>query len=401
MATSVLMPKFGLTMTEGKIVEWRKKQGDEVKKGDILFIFETEKVTYEAEATESGILGKILMRADETASVGAIVAYIIQPGEKIPEVAVPPPGPPEAIAEAKEGITARGRTSVVDQHRTRLKATPKARKLAKKYNIDLKLVRGSGLGGRIHRIDVERAKEEREKGLAALAKPPAGKLVKFTGMRKIIAQKMLQSKTQAAQAYMGHAVDASKILESRKIWLPIVEREAGVRLTITDLMMKITTAAIEIHPIMNTQWTDEGILWIEDIHMGMALALDEGLIVPVIWNINHKKLSEIAKMRVELVQKGRNGQLTPDDMKGSTFTLSAMGMYGLEEFLAIINQPESAILGVGAIIDKPVVVNKEIIIRPIMKITLSYDHRVIDGAKAGQFMMTLKEFIENPISILA
>ena len=400
MATSVLMPKFGLTMTEGKIVEWRKKQGDEVKKGDILFIFETEKVTYEAEATESGILGKILMRADETASVGAIVAYIIQPGEKIPEVAVPP-GPPEAIAEAREGITAMGRTSVVHQHRTRLKATPKARKLAKKYNIDLKLVRGSGLGGRIHRIDVERAKEERKKGLAALAKPPAGKLVKFTGMRKIIAQKMLQSKTQAAQAYMGHAVDASKILESRKIWLPIVEREAGVRLTITDLMMKITTAAIEIHPIMNTIWTDEGILWIEDIHMGMALALDEGLIVPVIWNINHKKLSEIAKMRGELVQKGRNGQLTPDDMKGSTFTLSAMGMYGLEEFLAIINQPESAILGVGAIIDKPVVVNKEIIIRPIMKITLSYDHRVIDGAKAGQFMMTLKEFIENPISILA
>ena len=400
MATSVLMPKFGLTMTEGKIVEWRKKQGDEVTKGEALFIFETEKVTYEVEATESGILGKILMMADETVSVGAIVAYIIQPGEKIPEVAVLP-GSPEEIAEAREGITAMGRTPVVHEDRTRLKATPKARKLAKKYSIDLKLVRGSGLGGRIHRIDVERAQEEREKGLAPAARPPAGKLVKFTGMRKIIAQKMLQSKTQAAQAYMGHAVDASKILESRKIWLPIVEKEAGVRLTITDLMMKITTAAIEVHPIMNTQWTDEGILWIEDIHMGMALALDEGLIVPVIWNINRKNLSEIAKMRGELVQKGRNGQLTPDDMKGSTFTLSAMGMYGLEEFLAIINQPESAILGVGTIIDKPVVVNKEIIIRPIMKITLSYDHRVIDGAKAGEFMMTLKEFIENPTSILA
>ena len=397
MATSTLMPKFGLTMTEGKIVEWRKKEGDKVKKGEILFIFETEKVTYEVEATESGILGKILAKVDETVSVGAMVAYIIQPGEKIPEVVVPP----EAIAEAREELTVMETTPVAHQHQIRLKATPKARKLAKKYNIDLKLVRGSGLGGRIRRIDIERAKEESEKGVAPPAKPPAGKLVKFTGMRKIIAQKMLQSKTQTAQAYMGHTVDASKILESRKIWLPIVEKKAGVRLTITDIMMKITAAAIEVHPIMNTRWTDEGILWIEDIHMGMALALDEGLIVPVIWSINRKNLSEIAKMRAELVQKGRKGQLTPDDMKGSTFTLSTMGMYGLEEFLAIINQPESAILGVGAIIDKPVVVDEEIVIKPMMKITLSYDHRVIDGAKAGQFMMTLKEFIENPISILA
>lgn len=397
MATSTLMPKFGLTMTEGKIVEWRKKEGDKVKKGEILFIFETEKVTYEVEATESGILGKILAKVDETVSVGAMVAYIIQPGEKIPEVVVPP----EAIAEAREELTVMETTPVAHQHQIRLKATPKARKLAKKYNIDLTLVRGSGLGGRIRRIDIERAKEESEKGVAPPAKPPAGKLVKFTGMRKIIAQKMLQSKTQTAQAYMGHTVDASKILESRKIWLPIVEKKAGVRLTITDIMMKITAAAIEVHPIMNTRWTDEGILWIEDIHMGMALALDEGLIVPVIWSINRKNLSEIAKMRAELVQKGRKGQLTPDDMKGSTFTLSTMGMYGLEEFLAIINQPESAILGVGAIIDKPVVVDEEIVIKPMMKITLSYDHRVIDGAKAGQFMMTLKEFIENPISILA
>ncbi len=237
--------------------------------------------------------------------------------------------------------------------------------------------------------------------MAPTAKPLAGKLVKFTDMRKIIAQKMLQSKTHAAQAYMGHTVDASKILEGREIWLPIVEKKAGVRLTITDIMMKITAAAIEIHPIMNTRWTDEGILWIESIHMGMALALDEGLIVPVIWNINRKNLFEIAKIRAELVEKGRTGQLTPDDMKGSTFTLSAMGMYGLEDFLPIINQPESAILGVGAIMEKPVVVGNEIVVRPMMKITLSYDHRVIDGAKAGQFMMTLKEFIENPVSILA
>lgn len=397
MPTSVLMPKFGLTMTEGKIVEWRKKEGDEVTKGETLFIFETEKVTYEVEATESGILGKILVKVDETASVGTTVGYIVQRGEKIPEV----PIPPEARAETREEVTVAEAAPVAHGQQARLKATPKARKLAKKYNIELTLVRGSGLGGRIRRIDIEKAREEREMRVVPTAKPPVGKLVKFTGMRKIIAQKMLQSKTQTAQAYMGHTVDVSKILESREIWIPIVQKNAGVRLTITDMMMKITAAALGIHPIMNTRWTDEGILWIEDIHMGMALALDEGLVVPVIWNINRKNLSEIAKTRADLVQKGRKGQLTPDDMKGSTFTLSAMGMYGLEDFLPIINQPESAILGVGAIMEKPVVVDKEIVIRPMMKITLSYDHRVIDGAKAGQFMMTLKELIENPFTILA
>jgi pyruvate dehydrogenase E2 component (dihydrolipoamide acetyltransferase) len=396
MATSILMPKFGLTMTEGKIVEWQKKEGDHVEKGEILFVFETEKVTYEVEATESGILGKIIYGVDESAPVGAIVAHILQPGEKVPEI-VPPT---EAVVEPREEVKVMEAVPIAAQDQARLKATPQARKLAKKYNIDLKVLEGSGLGGRIRRFDIERVKEEREK-IAAAPKPSEGKLLRLTGMRKIIAQKMLQSKTQTAQAYMGHTVDASKILESREILLPTVERKAGVRLTITDIMMKITAAAIEVHPIMNTQWTDEGVLWIEDIHMGMALALDEGLIVPVIWNVNRKNLSEIAKMRAELVQKGRKGELTPDDMKGSTFTVSAMGMYGLEEFFAIINQPESAILGVGAIIDKPVVIDKEIVIRSVMKVTLSYDHRIIDGAKAGQFMMTLKEFVENPISILA
>ncbi len=390
------MPKFGLTMTEGKIVEWRKKEGDLVQKGEVLFVFETEKVTYEVEAAESGILAKVVFGVDETVPVGAIVAYITQPGEKAPEAGPPP----EARVELREGAKAAEVGPAVAQHEARIKATPQARKLARKYDIDLTALKGSGLGGRIRRIDIERIREERVK-VPPSAKPPEGKLVKPTGMRRIIAQKMLQSKTQTAQAYMGHTVDAFKILESRKTLLPIVERRAGVRLTITDIMMKITAAAIEAHPIMNTRWTDEGILWIEDIHMGMALALDEGLIVPVLWNINRKNLPEIAKMRAELVEKGRKGELSPDDMKGSTFTLSAMGMYGLEEFLPIINQPESAILGVGAILDKPMVIDKEIVIRPVMKVTLSYDHRIIDGAKAGRFLMTLKELIENPISILA
>ncbi|MCX5908802.1 MAG: 2-oxo acid dehydrogenase subunit E2, partial [Deltaproteobacteria bacterium] len=191
--------------------------------------------------------------------------------------------------------------------------------------------------------------------------------MKFTGMRRIIAQKMLASKVETAQIYMSHTIDATQILEVRESLLPVIERKAKVRLTITDILMKITAAAISRHPGLNTRWTSEGVLWLEEIHMGMAMALEDGLIVPVIRDIGWKSLSEIAQARVELVEKGKKGKLIPDDMKGSTFTLSSLGMYGIEEFCAIINQPESAILGVGAIIEKPVVVKKAITIRPMMK----------------------------------
>jgi len=200
---------------------------------------------------------------------------------------------------------------------------------------------------------------------------------------------------------MGHSIEADRILEVRERLLPVIEKMTGVRLTITDILMKITAKAISHHPVINTRWTPEGILWLENIHMGLAMALPEGLIVPVIWDIGEKNLSEIARTRAELVARGKKGKLTPDDMKGSTFTFSTLGMYGIEEFCPIINQPESAVLGVGAILDKPVVKNKEVVIRPMMKVTLSYDHRVIDGAKAAEFMKTLKDLMEDPLLILA
>jgi pyruvate dehydrogenase E2 component (dihydrolipoamide acetyltransferase) len=261
------------------------------------------------------------------------------------------------------------------------------------------------MGGRIRRADVERAilrqPPSQPAGPAGAQRGEKGKLVKITGMRKIIAQKMLASKVETAQIYMSNTIHAAKILECREKALPVVEKRVGVRLTITDVLMKITAAAISLHPVMNTRWTPEGILWLDDIHMGMAMALEEGLVVPVIWDIGQKSLAEIAMARAELVEKGRKGKLIPDDMKGSTFTFSSLGMYGIEEFCPIINQPESAILGVGAILDQPVVMNKEVVVRPLMKVTLSYDHRVIDGARAAEFMKTLKESMEEPILTLA
>ncbi|MBI5967509.1 MAG: 2-oxo acid dehydrogenase subunit E2 [Deltaproteobacteria bacterium] len=395
MAIQVLMPKIGLTMTEGKVVEWRKKEGERVEKGEVLFVFETEKTTFEVEAPESGILSKILVQVEEIVPVGTVVGLIALVGEA---VEIPREKPVMVLAEKEERPKEVRRPSV-----EKIRATPLAKKMAKEKGLELKSVPGSGMGGMIRGVDIERFLSSQP----AVTAPPViperaekGRLVKFTGMRRIIGQKMLASKVETAQIYMSSTIDATRILDARERLLPVIEEKVGVRLTITDILMKITTVAISHHPVINTRWTPEGILWLEDIHMGMAMALQEGLIVPVIWDIGKKSLSEIARTRAELVEKGRKGKLTPDDMKGSTFTFSSLGMYGIEEFCPIINQPESAILGIGAIIDKPVVINKEITVRPMMKATLSYDHRVIYGAKAAEFIKTLKELMEDPVLAL-
>jgi len=398
MATQVLMPKIGLTMVEGKIVEWKKKEGDWVEKGEILFLFETEKVTIEVEAPDSGVLAKILVKVEETVPVATVVALLLPKGAELVEVPVQKEETPRPREEARP-------TEFKPSPLGRVRATPLAKKMAKQKGLDWKQIPGSGMGGRIRRADVERAilrqPPSQPAGPAGAQRGEKGKLVKITGMRKIIAQKMLASKIETAQIYMSNTIHAARILEYREKALPVVEKRVGVRLTITDILMKITAAAISLHPVMNTRWTPEGILWLDDIHMGMAMALEEGLVVPVIWDIGQKSLAEIAMARAELVEKGRKGKLIPDDMKGSTFTFSSLGMYGIEEFCPIINQPESAILGVGAILDQPVVMNKEVVVRPLMKVTLSYDHRVIDGARAAEFMKTLKESMEDPILTLA
>ncbi len=417
MPVEIVMPKLGLTMTEGLIVEWRKKEGDPVKKGDILFVLETEKVTYEVEAPEEGTLGKILVKEQETVPVGAAVAYLLKPGESAVEVTAAPAAAPKAEAASPAPAATPAAPAAATAAGGRVKATPLAKKVAKELGVDLAAVAGSGPGGRILREDVEKAKAAGVQAPAAPAAAPApaapaqapaapapaaaeGRLAAFTGMRKTIAKRMLQSKVEAAQAYMGNTVDATRIQALRAELLPFIEKKNGIRITITDLMMKVTGAALREHPVINTRWTDKGVLYLPEVNMGMAMALDEGLIVPVIKNINAKSLGQVAQDRVALIEKGKKNSFLPDDIKGSTFTLSAMGMFGLETFTAIINQPENAILAVGAILDKPVALKGEVAIRPMMSVNLTYDHRTIDGAEAGKFMRTLKDMIEEPLYIL-
>lgn len=387
-------------MTEGILLEWKKKEGEAVKKGDVLFILETEKVTYEVEAPDDGIMGKILVQEKETVPVGATVALLLKAGEDTSALKIiTAPADVKVSAGVPVAPAAPVSSAAAVSGTRRIKATPLAKKMARILCIDLGGVRGTGSAGRIVREDVEKAqKEKTEKPAVPSVNTADGeaKIVPFTGMRRTIAKKMLASKVESAQAYMGNTIDATRIQELRKALLPRIENKCGVRITITDIIMKITGAALLEHPVINTRWTDKGVLFLPDVHMGMAMALDEGLIVPVIRDINKKTYGQIAADRVQLIQKGKNNKFLPDDIKGGTFTLSAMGMFGLETFTAIINQPENAILAVGAIIETPVVVAGTIVVRPMMKVNLTYDHRAIDGAEAGKFMRTLKELLEEP-----
>ncbi len=459
MATNVTMPKLGLSMETGKIVEWKVAEGGEVSQGQILLVVETEKITYEVEAPGSGLLHIIVPQEGEV-PVAELIGIIASDKAEYDKVAAgggaAAPAAVEAEAPAQAPAPAQAAAKGAPQRAPgeRVKASPLAKKLASDADVDISLIAGTGPEGRIVKKDVEEylasnkvritpvarkmaqeqgvdlsqvtgtgpsgkiTKEDIEQYIAtkktpAAAAPPAAapkqaaevgegdKLVKLTGMRKVIARKMLQSCNEAAMAYMTNSVDATAIQEFREKILKSAEKKHGVRVTITDFVIKITAAALRRHPIINTRWTDEGVLYLNDINIGMAMALKDGLIVPVIRNADKKSIVQIAKDRVALIEKGRGGKILPDDMAGGTFTVSAMGMFGTEFFTAIINQPENAILGVGAIIDKPVVVNKEIVIKPIMNVSISYDHRTIDGAEAGRFLLTLKQLMDDPMLILA
>lgn len=408
MQIPIVMPKIGLTMTEGKIVEWRKAAGEAVAKEEVLFVFETEKVTFEVEAPEAGALARIVAAVDDIVPVGEIVAYLGD-GSGGQDVA-PAPEKAEPASTAKPAAVAQVAAPAVDSGARAVggtvRATPLARRLARDNGIDLATV-PMPKGGRLKAEDVRRALEARAKAAQALPAAAArghdgeGRLVKLTGMRRAIAERMLASKQQTAQAYMTMSMDAARLVEARALIAGRVEAEGGVRPTITDMLLKITASAIRKHPVMNTRWTDEGILWLDRLDMGLALGLDDGLVVPVIRAVDTLSVGAIAAARSDLAARGKAGRLSPDEMRGSTFSLSSLGMFGVEEFNSILNYPEAGILAVGAIVDTPVAVDGQVVVRPVMKLTLTYDHRIIDGAKAGAFMKTLKDMVENPIMMIA
>lgn len=334
MAIELQMPKSGLTMTEGKVVEWLKRPGERVEKGEPVLVVETEKATFDVESPAGGFLARILVEADETVPVGTVVGLLAErEGEQVEWRGGAAPAAPPAAAPAAE------------------------------------------------------------------AAAPEGRLVRPSNLRRVMAERMAASRREAAQAEMTATIDATGLKLAREALSARVEREAGARLTITDLVLRATALALASHAGLNTRWTADGILYLDAIHLGMALAVEDGLLVAVIRDAGRRTLAEVTRERARLVERGRGGALAPDELTGSTFTVSSLGMFGVEEFTAILNPPETAILAVGAILDRPAAVDGRVMVRPLMKVTLSYDHRVVDGAAAARFLATLRELAESPSSI--
>jgi pyruvate dehydrogenase E2 component (dihydrolipoyllysine-residue acetyltransferase) len=362
------MPKFGLTMQEGTIQQWFKAEGDAIHKGEPLFEVETEKVLYEVEAAANGRVAKLLYPAEATVACATIVAIIALGDEDIATVAAQYVA--RVSAQPIHAAAHEARQSEPSRVGATAPATPAARKLAKDHGIDLATVTGTGPGGRITREDVE----------AQIARASAAPL---RGMRKSIAERMFKSLQSTAQLSITTEADVTELVARRERF------GSEFPLTYTDLLIEAAGKALREHPRLNVTAEDDAVQQHNDIDIGIAVALDEGLIVPVIRNADQKPLREIAVASRALAEKARDGTLGVDEVSGGTFTITNLGMYGVDAFTPILHTPQVAILGVGRIIEKPAVHEGKIVPRSMMMLSLTFDHRIVDGAPAAAFLRTL------------
>jgi pyruvate dehydrogenase E2 component (dihydrolipoamide acetyltransferase) len=431
MATQIIMPKLGMAMTEGTVVKWLKQDGDEVTKGEPVVVVMSKKITYTVEAPASGIL-RIVAGPKETRAVGRVIGFILSPGEPMPAVEVAPPPAPEVVAveapraapppppppleaprEVRASPAARrrarelgidiarvpgsgleGRITEADvqayyEQQQRIPATPLARRIAEEEGLDLSQIPGTGPGGRITEEDVLRALEGRRAPAAPLRTIP------FTGMRQAIAERMMESLHSMAQLTLTTRADVTELVGLREV----LSQRWNVRLSYTDFIIKATALALKEHPLLNSALVGEEIVLHEDIHIGVAVALEEGLIVPVIRHADRKSILEIHQTVQDLAERARRGDLSVDEVTGSTFTITNLGMYGIDAFTPIINPPEVAILGVGRIVEELALMNGQVAVRSRMVLSLTIDHRIVDGAPAAAFLQTVVRYLEHPALI--
>ena len=383
MATHVKLPKIGLTMERGTVTDWLKQEGGAVEKGEPLYVFETEKVTNEIESPASGVLRKILAPVGTEVMVGEDVAIISAPGERIEELESAAVGSPEAVPSPREIVPKAEKGD-------RVITSPFVRALARDRGVDISKLKGSGPGGRVTKGDV----------LAAAAPagltPEVAETLPFRGMRRTIADRLTRSYQNAVHVAIMLEVDMTAATKQRSDLLQEIENATGNKLTFTAILVRAVAKSLRKHPVVNSRLDGDHIKIFKSINLGVAVALDSGLIVPVLHDADKKTLGEITTHLARVTDKARNGSLTLDEVSGGTFTITNLGMFGVHTFIPIINPPESAILAAGLIEDKPVAVNGQIAIRPRMNLTLVFDHRVLDGAGAAKFLRTLKEELESP-----
>ena len=409
MVTKVHMEALSPTMEEGQLVQWLKSEGEEVSSGDILAEIETDKATMELVARGDGILRKILLDAGGVSAVGSVLAVISPADEDISVFAEGSDGngtqqalPEESSAETTQEpeVATTSEISAGTRGTGSVKASPLARRLATEMGVDLLPIKGSGPGGRVVKRDLEGAKTAGSTG-ATTTTPEEHEYedVPTSQMRKSIAKRLVTSSGPVPTFYLTVEVDMNRVIEARESMNSMLE-EDGYRISVNDIVLKAVAAALRQHPNCNAQWHDNFVRRFNAVHLGVAVAIDEGLITPVIRNAHAKGIMQIASEVRELAGRARTKKLMPDEYTGSTFSVSNLGMFGIQEFTAIINPPEAGILAVGGIEETPVVVDGEVKICPRMRITMSCDHRVIDGAQGARFLATLKSMLEEPTAIL-
>ena len=411
MVTKVHMEALSPTMEEGQLVRWLKSEGEEVSSGDILAEIETDKATMELVARGDGILRKIFLDAGGVSAVGSVIAVIASADEDISGIEEGSDGngtqqalPEESSAETTQEpeVATTSEISAGTQGTGSVKASPLARRLATEMGVDLLTIKGSGPGGRVVKRDLEGAKTAGSTGAATTTWTPEENEyedVPTSQMRKSIAKRLVTSIGPVPTFYLTVEVDMNRVIEARESVNSMLE-EDGYRISVNDIVLKAVAAALRQHPNCNAQWHDNFVRRFNAVHLGVAVAIDEGLITPVIRNAHAKGIMQIASEVRELAGRARTKKLMPDEYTGSTFSVSNLGMFGIQEFTAIINPPEAGILAVGGIEETPVVVSGEVKICPRMRITMSCDHRVIDGAQGARFLATLKSMLEEPTAIL-
>ena len=404
MATVVAMPSMGYDMKEGIVVRWRKKEGEQVARGEVIAEIETDKATVEMEAYASGVLGKILAEEGASIPVGDLIAVITAPGEEVPPLEnLTTEAPQEAPAEASEPsppVATETATAAPAAQTGRVAATPIARRLAMELGVDLAQVTGTGPNGRIQEDDVRNFSPAAPAAAPATApsQPRPGERVELSRMRKAIAGVTVQSMTQAPHFYVTSEIDMTLAMSLRRQLNEALGE--GARTSVNDLIVKSAALALAKHPKFNSSFEGDALQVHGDINVGIAVALEQGLIVPAVSQCQDKSLAEIAAASRDLIDRAHGGTLRAEEYTGGTFAVSNLGMFDVDSFTAIIFPPNSAVLAVGAVKEQPVVREGEIKAAQIMKATLSTDHRVADGAEAAQFLMEVKRYLENPVSLL-